>query len=323
MRLAWLTLWTAAILHGQFRSTVPLVVAPTTITDAKGRFIDGLEPGDLRLYDNNVPQKIQLDEEVRPISLVVAIQASLNAAPVLDKLGRSGALFADLLAGEAGETALLTFSNEATLRQDFTSDAAALSRRLKSLTIQGNGVASLDALLRALRMLAARGTSRRHIVLLIAEKRDRSSKSGAAAVLQEAQRQNALIYWLSFSPSLTAYTARAKTVHSVDPKEDGKLEPPPMGPPNLLNVIPELYQLGKPDLSELFARATGARNTGFLRRNGLEEAIQAVGEEVHRQYLISFQPGPSLAGVFHTIRVEVAKRPDLRVRTRAGYWTIE
>jgi hypothetical protein len=28
----------------QFRSTVPLVVAPATVKDSKGRFVDGLAP---------------------------------------------------------------------------------------------------------------------------------------------------------------------------------------------------------------------------------------------------------------------------------------
>jgi hypothetical protein len=35
----------------QFKSTVPLVVAPTTVTDSKGRYVDGLTPEDLILYD--------------------------------------------------------------------------------------------------------------------------------------------------------------------------------------------------------------------------------------------------------------------------------
>ena len=40
----------------QFKSTAPLVVAPTTVTDSKGRYVDGLMPENLILYDNNVPQ---------------------------------------------------------------------------------------------------------------------------------------------------------------------------------------------------------------------------------------------------------------------------
>jgi hypothetical protein len=65
----------------QFRSTVPLVVAPTTVTDSKGRYVDGLTPADLVLYDNNVPQAIHMDWMMYPIDLVVAVQTSSNSEP--------------------------------------------------------------------------------------------------------------------------------------------------------------------------------------------------------------------------------------------------
>ena len=65
----------------QFKSTVPLVVAPTTVTDAKGRYVDGLTPEDLILYDNNVPQAIQMDWTTYPIDLVVAVQTARIPEP--------------------------------------------------------------------------------------------------------------------------------------------------------------------------------------------------------------------------------------------------
>ena len=323
MRLATLVLLAVAGCQAQFKSTVPLVVAPTTVTDSKGRFADGLEAGDLILYDNNVRQPIQLDFEVYPISLVVAIQSSANSQAVLDKLGRSGNLLAQLVAGEAGETAVITFSDEVHLRQDFTDDPDALTRVLRHLQVEGGGAVSLSAVMGALRMLEKRPPGRRRIILTIAEKRDRSSKVKLEEVVAEAQRQNALIYWVTYSPSLTSFTARPKTVKSDDPKENGEPIPYDAGPMNLLAIFPELFQLGKPDVAELFSKATGARTMGFLKRNGLEQAIEAVGAEVHRQYILTFKPGGETNGRFHPIRVAVKGRPDLEARTRAGYWPLE
>src|SRR3954467_10875992 len=86
--------------RAQFRSTVTLVVAPTTVTDVKGRYVDGLTPADLILYDNNVPQTIQMDWMTYPISLVVVVQTSANSGAVIDKLGGSGILFSQLLAAD-------------------------------------------------------------------------------------------------------------------------------------------------------------------------------------------------------------------------------
>src|SRR5579859_3049310 len=122
MRFPAALLLAAAVASAQFKSTVPLVVAPTTITDSKGHFVDGLEPRDLILYDNNVPQTIQLDYEVYPISVVLAIQASSNAESMLDKLGRLGSMLSQLVAGDAGHTAVITFANQVHTRQDFTSN---------------------------------------------------------------------------------------------------------------------------------------------------------------------------------------------------------
>src|ERR1035438_4211457 len=75
MRALALFLLTAAIACAQFRSPAALVIAPTTVTDSKGKYIDALDPADLFLYDNGMRQPIQVDESYNPISLVVALRA--------------------------------------------------------------------------------------------------------------------------------------------------------------------------------------------------------------------------------------------------------
>jgi hypothetical protein len=80
--------------------------------------------------------------------------------------------------------------------------------------------------------------------------------------------------------------------------------------------------LRKPDLSTLFTKTTGGRAVGFLKKNGLEQAIQLVSQEVHRQYIISFQAKGAEAGKFHAIRVVVKDRPECQAKTRAGYFAI-
>ena len=102
MRAAALLLLIATVAGAQFKSTATLVVAPTTVTDSKGKYVDAVVPEDLVLYDNGVRQPIQVDESFNPISLVVAVQTSANSAAILDKLGSSGILFTDLLAGDRG-----------------------------------------------------------------------------------------------------------------------------------------------------------------------------------------------------------------------------
>ena len=323
MRFAAAILLTACAASAQFKSTSTLVLAPTTVVDSKGRYVDGLEAKDMALYDNNVAQPIQVDEAIYPISLVVAVETSENSQAVIDKLGGSGILFAELMAGNAGETAILTFGSQVNPLQDFTTDPDQLEKTLRHLHVESGAAASLDAVAEALKLLEQRKPERRRVILLIAETRDRASKHKFAGVLREVERQNVLIYWLTYSPSLTASTARPKTVKSTDPKKDGEPIPYDPGPQNWLNIVPEMTQLGKPAAAQELSKATGGRTVGFLKQDALEEAIQSVAAEVHRQYMVSFQPHPSSQGRFHSIRVEVKGRPELQARTRAGYWPLQ
>jgi VWFA-related protein len=317
MRLAAVLVMIAAPCCAQFKSTVPLVVAPTTVTDSKGHFVDGLEARDLVLYDNNVAQKIQMDWTTYPIDLVIAVQTSANSGAVIDKLGGSGILFAQLLAGDAGETAVISFSEEVKIHQEFTGNPDSVIQSLRVLRTEGDQAHMLDALHQALAMLEQRPPGRRRIVFMIAEKRDRASAAKLPDVMEQTERLNASIYWLTYSPFLEPFTARPKTA------PDGTALPPDVGPGNYVYAIQELIRLHQPDLASLFTNVTGGRTLSFLKKGALEHAIQLVSEEVHRQYVLTFQPIGVDAGRFHAIRVVVKDRPDFRVKTRDGYWALQ
>jgi hypothetical protein len=96
-----------------------------------------------------------------------------------------------------------------------------------------------------------------------------------------------------------------------------------MAPCSLLSVFTEAFHKTAPDAATLLAQATSGRTFSFLKQSGLEEAIQAVGREVHRQYIVTFQPKVDEAGLFHPLRAEVRGRPGLQVRTRSGYWSVQ
>ena len=133
MRVAAALLVLACAGRAQFKSTASLVVAPTTITDSRGRPVDGLTTEDLTLYDNNVPQTIQMDWMMYPISLVVAVETSTNSGAVIDKLGGSGILLTQLLAAYAGETAVISFSSRVRVHQEFTGSPDEVIHALRML----------------------------------------------------------------------------------------------------------------------------------------------------------------------------------------------
>ncbi len=324
----------------QFRSTVPLVVAPTTITDSRGRYVDGLTAEDLILYDNNVPQAIHMDWMTYPISLVVAVETSSNSGAVIDKLGGSGILFTELLAADAGETAVISFSDEVKVHQEFTRNPDFVTHSLRMLRKEGgekNGAHMLDAIRAATVMLEQRPPGRRLIILMIAERRDRSSTAKLPEVADRVQRLNATVYWLTWSPFLEPFTVKPKTAEDLKPEAerikvrkcalcpgpDDTPVPPDLGPGDWIYGIGELIRLHQPDLAGLFTKTTGGRALNFVKKNALEQAIHLVSEEVHRQYLLSFEPKGGEPGTFHALRVVVKNRPELQAKTRAGYWALQ
>src|ERR1700683_4668682 len=280
MRLAGALFILTCSAYAQFKSTVPLVVAPATVTDSKGHNVDGLTPDDLILYNNNVPQKIQMDWMAYPIDLVVAVQTSANSGAVIDKLGGSGILFSQLLAGDAGATAVTSFSDEVKVHQDFTDNPDFVMHSLRMLRVEGDNAHILDAMHQALLMLEHRPPGRGRIVLMIAERRDRSSKTKLPEVLEQVERLNAAVYWLTYSPLLEPFTVKPKTAEDLKPEDervkvqkcalcpapDDPPVPPDVGPGGYLYGIGELIRMHKPDLSHLFTKTTGGRELPFLKK---------------------------------------------------------
>src|SRR5580658_5107642 len=113
------------------RANVHLVLVPVTVTDAKGKFVDGLTSQDFVLYDDGVPQRqLQVDSSdtvLAPIALVVAIQASWISQPALEKIHKIGGMLQPLVSGEKGEAAVLAYDSEVRTLQDFTRDSARIS----------------------------------------------------------------------------------------------------------------------------------------------------------------------------------------------------
>jgi VWFA-related protein len=342
-----LTLILSSALFGQeltIHSRADLVVVPVSVTTRNHTGIEGLTAGDLILYDNDAPRMIHMDDVSAPISLAVVVQASGNAPYVLDKLRKEASLLQPLIAGDRGEAALIVFAGDVKVLKSFTSDFDSIAERLRNLDVLGAGAGVNDAVMQAIRLLSNRPTERRRVILLISEKHDRSSKSHVEEVIREAEKANVTIYPVTFSPSLTPYTTKA--LRECDPpgpekkckncdrtcgmcarqcyRSDGKQHDPPTMPGdsgmNLLAALVELKRLADTDLAAAFARSTGGMPTGFLRKQGLEKALERIGSDLHTQYMLSFQPDAETPAGFHSIRVEVKGKPDLVVRARSGYW---
>jgi VWFA-related protein len=314
------------------RATVRLVIAPTTVTDKSGKLVDGLRAEDFRLLDNGVPQRINMDVSVPPLSLVVVIQTGAMAEAALPKIRKLGSLVEPLILGDRGEAAVVAFDDRIRVVRDFTSNSDRLTTALSRVSVNGEGGRMIDAVAEAVRLLRGRPEYRRRVILLLSETKDRASESTLDQAITDAQRHNVTIYPVTFSPFLTKLTTKREPDSEIPPGP--KFEPPRAAvlgnlPPgamasniNLKALATEIGRLGKENAAEAFAKLTGGELHAFVRQNALERAIADIGEELHGQYLISYTPTSAGREAFHAIEVKV-NRPGLQIRTRPAYWEPE
>lgn len=298
------------------RTTVPLILVPLTVTDRHGKTIEGLTESDFAVLDNGHPVKHSLEVTNQPIALVVAVQTSAIAGPALAKVQKIGAMFQPLVVGEGGVAAIVTYSDQIKVWQDFTHSADDFTRRMRKIEPDGDSRTEArmnDAVLEAVKMLANRPKFRR-VLVVIGESRDRGSQAKLEEAVTKAQAANVTIYPVNYSVYKTSYSSRGaerfdgsgRRVYDTDAG-------------NLLMIFTEIARLATENAGDALAKYTGGERVSFAKLSGLERVIAKVGDDLHTQYLLSFQAGESESNRYHAISVNV-KRAEAVVRARPGYW---
>ncbi|MEP6963030.1 MAG: hypothetical protein ABI995_13200, partial [Acidobacteriota bacterium] len=293
-----------------------------------------LSPIDFELYDEGVLQSTKLDVTAHAISVVVAIQANATARQILPTVQKASSLFGPLVAGETGEVAILAFDSRVQQLTPFTSNLDEIKAGFGKLKA-GNGPHHLDdAAMQGVRLLGTRNKERKRVLILISETRDEGSAVNPRDVLEEVEFRNVQVYPISMNHLLNQLTTKAEPnrPNPIPPEARG---PAPMGvirtgttdaQTNMGNYTPifkEIFALVKgifiPNSLEVYSKFTGGIEQNFVSLGGMEEAVQKIGEDLHSQYLLTFNP-QSKEGGYHEIEVRVKLTTNLDVKARPGYW---
>ena len=322
-----------------FEVEVQVVTVPVTVTDRDGNFVTDLNPTDFRILDNGKQQRIENFElSFEPLSMVVVVQTSERAEKALEEIKRSGILFTQLILGETGEAAIITFDREVRLAQDFTSDPEKIESALKNMKASTNEVHLSDAVSRALTILQRRGKGRRKVAVVISEARDTGSSATAGFVLRGAQQMGISLYTVSLD-SGRGMLDRAKSEGPAAAYPAGVIwRPGPANAPptpdtqipigtaniNILPLIEELVTYTKNLLGgnhmKFYATGSGAADFSSNNLESLENAITRIGQELRDQYMLTYRPNNLDKPSFHHIIVQAARPGEkLNVRTRPGY----
>lgn len=320
-----------------FSTGTRIVMTPVTVTNRDGGIINGLTAKDFRLLDNGKPQKITEDIAVYPISMVMVVQANLEVEKMLPAVQKLGSAIQAQILGDDGEAAVLQFDHRIQTLTDFTSDPDKLSLALKKLKV-GSATSRLnDATMEGITLLRRRPISRRKILLLITEVRDKGSELRPREVLSAAEFAGIVIYSIDISKFVSSITAAPPANRSVlDNRPPGAVHMPAgvvetpttqsqQAVGNWAPVVKDIYELAKglivPNPAEIYTTYSGGRQYTFRTQKDLERAVSDLGEELHSQYLLTYAPTAATleeAG-YHNIVVQV-NRPDLKVRARDGYY---
>jgi VWFA-related protein len=325
------------------KTETSLVLVPVTVTDSKGKLVDGLKASEFVLTDDGRPQKIRLDTSdtiAAPVSMVVLVQASGISAPAIARIKQLAPLIKPVVAGQRGQVAVIAFDDEVRVFQDFTTDATAIEQaiyRVNGRTIKKSAL--LDAVGEGVRMLSNRPISDRRVIFLLSESRDRSSKLSLREARELAERGGAVIYAATYSVQKQNWTSKPNDAPTMPmPMPSSKGYPPPSntnypaasnpndalttsaGGTNYFDLFTEVGRMGQRNAATQLAQVTGGRHLSFVTVESLENVIKRMGDEIHSQYLLSFVPADSKNRGFHELQVTVPSRKDLVLRVRQGYW---
>lgn len=324
----------------KFTVTLQQVLAPVLVYDRHRNYVNGLTQDRFRLYDNGKEQSItSVDVSYTPISLVVAVQANVEADKILPAVNKIGPMLKPIVLGDQGTAAVIAYDHRVRLLQPFTNDPDDITKAIKSIKAGSSSSRLIDAVEQSVYLLNHQDKTRRHILLVIGEGRDAGSQAHLRETLEKVQLSNILIYFVDMS-----HLIGKLTTPPPDPRPD-PLPPAsrPMGGgfpstpttndqaygtngysadafPLMVEIFRDVKHIFQVAPSTAFTKGTGGEQFPFATSHGLEQAITRIGDEIHSQYLITYNPNNKGEGGFHRIDVEVVGGGLYKCETKPGYF---
>lgn len=260
-----------------------LVVLNATITDDKGVLVSGLKQDEFRVFEDGKEQKIEFFESQKtPFAAVILIDTSGSMEQRIALATSAAINFLDGLRFD-DKAAIYNFDSKVSMVQDF-SNLRDITPKIFDLKARGMTVLN-DGIYQAAMLLAKRPEKRRAIIVL-SDGADTQSGRSASKALKAALQAEATIYTVDMSGIVGGGRDRMQN--------QGVLKN--------------------------FAKKSGGK---FVETPGgvqLREAFKNIVDELGNQYTFGYQPtNTKTDGKWREIEVKI-KRPNLKIRTRDGYY---
>jgi VWFA-related protein len=339
---------------------VKVVTMPVTVRDKKGQIVRNLTKEDFDLQENSKPQTIKYfsQETNLPLTLGLLVDTSLSERNMLDEERTASKSFLDqMLTKPKDQAFLIHFDREVELLQDLTSSRDKLESALQLLqtssrsnsnssdsgdpdsgsrrTRGGGGTALYDAVFLAADEVMKKQQGRKAIIIL-SDGEDRGSKETLNTAIEAAQRADTVVYAI--------YIADKKREGDRDNGGSGGGRRGGIGWPGGGGGYPgggggggwpgsgggggrrggqrnpqESHVDGKKILDRI-SKETGGRMFEVSKKETVDQIYSGIAEELRTQYMLGYTPEKSDAGSGYRRITLTAKKKDLTVQTRDGYY---
>lgn len=268
----------------RFSVDVNAVALDVVVTDQKGRFIKGLAAEDFVVLEDGVPQELTyFTAGETPVTVLLLLDSSSSVRSHLREVQKAANRFIDKL--QRGDQARIgLFHSEVIFGPEFTDDMKQHMAIIKQMRPQRSTLL-YDAILASLAELSV--IRDRKSLLIFTDGDDGGSKASMEEALEASRRSQATIYTVG-----------------------------------LLGWNDEEGMNTNERLLTQVAEYTGGRAFFPTDEDEMSRAFDRIQDELHRQYRMVYFPSDSQKrGDWHQIEVKLAKRRNLVVRTRLGYYS--
>ncbi len=301
------------------RIEVNEVIVPITVTDDKGKFVSDLNEADFQVFEDNKPQQIRFFTRERNQPIVVGFLMDLsNASRVHWKNYQDAAieLIQNLLTDDAKHSGyLISYSNDAELQVNTTSDPEKLVEKLRKMKPSG-GAALYDAVYMACtnrKLVQGEPIEPRRVIVIIGDGHDSASKHSLSEVVELAQRNLVTVYGIS-----------TVAFGFTDPSSDNleKLATETGG--RVVYPLQDVYKdtdgyLSHPSDDGNYSLKVGTGEYASAVANKMFRAVTDIAGEVTLQYIIRYIPNNESAKSFRNVKI-VVSLANVKVRARKGYY---
>jgi Ca-activated chloride channel homolog len=173
-----------------------LVNIPVTVSDAQGRFIQGLKAEDFDLYEENVRQEITFfSNESMPFNVALVIDVSGSIRENVRPIQQAATAFINKLRPD-DRVAIITFSKDLDLICDFTSNRDRLYRAIDN--IQWGGSTRLYDAVYATMIDTLKEIDGRKAMILLTDGEDTRSRISADEAISASVEAGAINYVLQY-----------------------------------------------------------------------------------------------------------------------------